>query len=717
MRRASLKLVPLLMAFASGGALAEGPRWIEVKSPNFVVISDAKESEARRVAFQFEQIRALFAQQWPWARLGSGRPFVILAARNENSLKQLLPEFWESKDRARPDGIFLGGADRSYAVLRVDAREAIEDGEYYRNPYHVIHHEYVHLLLNLNFEQVPTWLNEGLAEYWGDTIVEGGQVSKGLPIPGHLWLLQNRTLLPTQTLLEVEPGSPFYNENDKASVFYAQSWALVHYLFFGVQGEGKGALNRLAAALKKGVAPREATAETLPAPAVMGKALEAYIHNRSFTYHRVPAPLLPETMKAYISRPLTDASSRAILGGFFAHSGRTVEARALLEEALRLDPNLAEAHEAAGLLAMRERKLDQARTSFTRAVELDPDDFLNQFMKGHFLLGGSASDGGALAEAEAALLKSTQLNHDFAPSYAALAMVASQRGATIDQTEPLARRAISLEPGNATGHLSLAMVLASAGKMAPAREAGARALAVARSDEERAQLQAGLESLLAIGSQWHSLASGTTAPANSASYEKGCEAGEATACTDLALAYEGGEGVPKDQARAVTLHGKACDGGASASCDRLGSIYEFGWGVASDPVKASTYFERACADDEAMGCQSLGFLRESGRGGKKDGAAAVAAYDRACRIAQEADACSRLAQLLVNGQVPKDPPRAAALAEEACTARPRLCGVLGLLYETGTGVSRDPVRARQLHQKACAAGNEASCPKAGQALR
>ena len=51
------------------------------QEPNFEVISDAKESEARRVAWQFEQIRAIFAQQWPWARLSSGRPFIILAAR------------------------------------------------------------------------------------------------------------------------------------------------------------------------------------------------------------------------------------------------------------------------------------------------------------------------------------------------------------------------------------------------------------------------------------------------------------------------------------------------------------------------------------------------------------------------------------------------------------------------------------------------------------
>ena len=132
----------------------------------------------------------------------------------------------------------------------------MEEGEYYRNPYHVVHHEYVHLLVNLNFEKMPVWFNEGLAEYWGDTVVESGQVSKGRPIHGHLWLLREHARLPTDTLLTVEVGFPHYTRRDKASIFYAQSWALVHYLFFGVEGEAKGALDRLATALKKGCRPR-----------------------------------------------------------------------------------------------------------------------------------------------------------------------------------------------------------------------------------------------------------------------------------------------------------------------------------------------------------------------------------------------------------------------------------------------------------------------------
>jgi hypothetical protein len=46
----------------------------------------------------------------------------------------------------------------------------------------------------------------------------------------HLYILQQNKLLPIETLLNVEQSSPYYNEANQASVFYAESWALVHYL-------------------------------------------------------------------------------------------------------------------------------------------------------------------------------------------------------------------------------------------------------------------------------------------------------------------------------------------------------------------------------------------------------------------------------------------------------------------------------------------------------
>jgi len=56
----------------------------------------------------------------------------------------------------------------------------------------------------------------------------GGKESRiGTIDETHLYILQQNKLLPIETLLNVERSSPYYNEANQASVFYAESWALV----------------------------------------------------------------------------------------------------------------------------------------------------------------------------------------------------------------------------------------------------------------------------------------------------------------------------------------------------------------------------------------------------------------------------------------------------------------------------------------------------------
>src|SRR5689334_345456 len=95
--------------------------WTEVRSPHFTVVSNAGEKEARRVADQFEQVRVLFHAALPNLRVDPAQPVVILAAKNEATMKALLPEHWEAKGQVHPGGIYQPGEDKHYVVLRLDA--------------------------------------------------------------------------------------------------------------------------------------------------------------------------------------------------------------------------------------------------------------------------------------------------------------------------------------------------------------------------------------------------------------------------------------------------------------------------------------------------------------------------------------------------------------------------------------------------------------------
>src|SRR5713226_1894557 len=229
------RLTTSLMALLLAASLAP-PRlraadkpetWVEVRSPHFTVVSNGSEKQARRLADQFEQIRAVFQKSLNNIRVDPGQPIIILAAKNENTMKALLPKFWETKGHMHPAGIFVPGHEKHYVALRLDT-----EGE---NPYKVIYHEYVHLIIELNFHRIPVWLNEGYAEFFGNTTIGEKEVKIGQPSESDVLLLRQNKLLPLEVLLKVDHDSPYYNEANRTSMFYAECWALVHFMMLDAQ--------------------------------------------------------------------------------------------------------------------------------------------------------------------------------------------------------------------------------------------------------------------------------------------------------------------------------------------------------------------------------------------------------------------------------------------------------------------------------------------------
>ncbi len=116
------RLVPLAWGFcffACMFAYAGEKRWVEVRSPHFRVLSDGSDKDARRIAREFEQMRTVFASGFPNLRLDSGAPLLVLAPRDEPSMKALAPQLWKEKG-AKPAGYFQHGWEKQFAVVRLD---------------------------------------------------------------------------------------------------------------------------------------------------------------------------------------------------------------------------------------------------------------------------------------------------------------------------------------------------------------------------------------------------------------------------------------------------------------------------------------------------------------------------------------------------------------------------------------------------------------------
>ncbi len=190
--------------------------------------------------------------------------------------------------------MFVKAPDRSWVAVRTDvARLRAADTEE-DNPFLlVVFHEYVHLVLHLNLSTLPAWLDEGLADFWGNTIVDDDRVDIGRFIRYHLATLQRNGLLPLERLLSVERGSREYSENNRATIFYAESWAFVHYLALGFEPRPGQAnpLNRFVSLLKAGKTLEDAQREAFGDLKTLQDGFERYVGQYRFRYRRRPLAL------------------------------------------------------------------------------------------------------------------------------------------------------------------------------------------------------------------------------------------------------------------------------------------------------------------------------------------------------------------------------------------------------------------------------------------
>src|ERR1700677_4693122 len=92
--------------------------WFEARSPNFIVVSNAGEKQARKSAIRFEQIRAVFRRSLTVANAHASPTITIFAVKDEDSVKALLPEYW-AKGRSHPAGIFFEHMDRYFALVQL----------------------------------------------------------------------------------------------------------------------------------------------------------------------------------------------------------------------------------------------------------------------------------------------------------------------------------------------------------------------------------------------------------------------------------------------------------------------------------------------------------------------------------------------------------------------------------------------------------------------
>jgi len=231
----ALAVFSLLPAFALAG---DQPGWLEVHSAHFTVVTDAGDKKGREVALRFEQMRAVFANLLTKDRLNQSIPLTILAFRNDKSYYQAAP--LRNGQPIDVPGFFLPGVDQLFIVLNLSEDES----------WRAVAHDFAHMLLNYNYPPAQGWFDEGLAEYFSSIRVDNKQVEIGgdpelqpslrqdllgnqheaNPPKSLTELLGAQVWMSLPDLFTMKHDSSGYNEGTHHTLYYAESWMVMHYL-------------------------------------------------------------------------------------------------------------------------------------------------------------------------------------------------------------------------------------------------------------------------------------------------------------------------------------------------------------------------------------------------------------------------------------------------------------------------------------------------------
>jgi len=390
----------LAMLLAPNLSLAKAkdePKWIEVHTAHFSVITDAGEKRGREVALRMEQMRNVFGQLLLKDKLKMPVPITVIALKSDKRYGMVAPA-----KQSMAGGFYVPGPDRVYIVLNL----------FEADPWRAVAHPLAHYLVNYNYPPAQGWFDEGLAEYFG-SIQIGKQVEiGGDPELAPEWhedifedirrdprtpqsltqLLSSPVWLSMVDLFSMKHDGSGTREGTHNTLYYAQSWMVVHYLVNKNKMPEAGTYFDLV--LNQKVPVEKAMVQAFDmSPEEMEEAVKTYFKSLSGL-----GIALDQAKKPIVDPVSTQQPDHFALPfdtdeiGMAVSSAKDEEARAVIDDVmarvpehrdqalrdlqqLTADPKDNEAaHRALAEDDLRQKKFDAAADELEKATELNPQD-------------------------------------------------------------------------------------------------------------------------------------------------------------------------------------------------------------------------------------------------------------------------------------------------------------------------------------------------------
>ena len=436
------RLLPAaLYALSLAATAGAEPRWTVVHSESMIVMGDQSANTLRDVAQELEQFRAVLGRLSSNGQPAPTAPTLVYVFGTQKAFEPFLP-----LHNGKP--VPLGG----YFQRNADTNTIALSTEGFADDATVVFHEYSHLLVGTAVRSIPVWLNEGLAEYYSTfRLKSGGKGANiGLAIARHVQLLRQR-FIPLSQLLAVDQSSELYNEGERRSIFYAESWALTHYLMTELPS-GQSLINQYASAIAGGAVPEQAFTATFGmTPAAFEPKLRDYLRGLTFKAWVYTFDERLQQGAALPPKVLAPAEADAWLGDLQLRIQRTGEAARRIESAAIAAPDNAATQLALARLRLSQDRTDEAWPPLEAALRLAPEDFAIQYRGGVTALqyvdrATGAREADLEGRAHDALTRAAALDANSPDTFAWLAYASLRRQAWDEAARAIAR-AIGLAPG------------------------------------------------------------------------------------------------------------------------------------------------------------------------------------------------------------------------------------------------------------------------------
>jgi tetratricopeptide (TPR) repeat protein len=362
-----LSLVVFFAMTMHSPAFGREPEWTFLELPHFTVLSSAPEKETRDWAVEFEQFRRGMSQIIAINERDL-RPVTVVLFRSDSEMRAYKP--LENGKPEKIAGLFSRSSLGNYIELSVEERANEYDDIVGDETRHTIFHEGVHWLTSSLKVSLPLWLDEGLAETFSTFYLKDkSSFVIGEALPWHVALLREEQPLPLSDLMTISRSSLLYNEGNRTSIFYAESWELAHYLLFADDPAVYGKINELVNSLATASSPDKAFKQVYGfGCAEMEKKMRDYLYRGRF--HEFKLDFDRSAIEQEIkTRAATPAEVETMLGSLLVAVDRTAEANSLLTRANADAPDDPRPLEALSELAEEQQDADIARIYLERAAE------------------------------------------------------------------------------------------------------------------------------------------------------------------------------------------------------------------------------------------------------------------------------------------------------------------------------------------------------------